>query len=428
MLSDSSLKLSLVRRLEAMTVPAAVHSVCEPIFEALGRRIAKIQFPHFKTILVVQPDLIGDVVLTSPFLRELRLLYPSAWISLVVEPSTKNLVELCPYVDEIFVYDCASWRLYWRWKFCIRAAMLALRHLLWRNYDVAFFPQWDTDHYYGTMVAYLSGATFRISYSEATTQEKLTNNSGYNLLLSHALEDSTLRHEVEQKLYILRALGLEPNSEELEVWLGEEDEKFANRLIASFVHGAERRPIVAICPAGSHPRKLWPIERFTSIARWLVQNFNACIVIVGGDDARAAASAIRAALPSDSVINCAATTTLRQTAALLKRCALYVGNDTGAMHIAAALSVNVVAVSCHPLSASPRRAYSPVRFRPWSKNYQIMQPVEALDNCAVENEYCISDNAHCIQAVSEDAVKEAIETFLFPGSGRGTANTEAVCQ
>lgn len=413
------MKMSAVDWLEKITLPASVYSHVEPFFAVFGRRKLSNNFPHeVRKILVVQPDLIGDVLLTAPFLRELRAAFPAAWITLVVEPGVFDLVELCPHVDEIFQYDCKNWRLYWRWKFCFTAAWLSLRQLFWRRFDMAIFPHWDVDHYYGTMVAYLSGATYRLSYSEAVNHDKRVINKGYNILLTHALEEPFMRHEVEHNLYILRALGLNIHSEAPEIWLGDKDEAFADSFLQAY--SSKNRPLIAICTGGSHPCKRWPVDRFLAVAQWLIAEYDAAILLVGSAADSPVAEILQANL-QERVINATGRATLRQSAALIKRCKFYVGNDTGPMHMAAAVSLPVVAISCHHVTASPLKAYSPTRFGPWGVPHRVLQPAEALDRCATSGQAedgtsfcacCISDRPHCILGVTIEAVKQAVSELI----------------
>ncbi len=151
------------------------------------------------------------------------------------------------------------------------------------------------------------------------------------------------------------------------------------------------------------------------IAGWLIDTYDAQILLVGSPAEREAGKLFREL--GNRVLNSIGKTTLREAAALLKHCQLYVGNDTGPMHLAAANGVPVVAVSCHPLEAAPSRAYSPKRFSPWKVQHRILQPKGAFDVCAnsgkLENglsfcDYCISDRAHCILGVTIEAVKTGV--------------------
>lgn len=329
-----SLKLRTVDFLERLALPDSVKGMAEDWFELAGRRRPREDFPyHYKKILVIQPDLIGDLVLTAPFLRELRAVYPDSWITLVVEPGTFNLVEHCPHVNEVLKYDCKQWKLYWRWKLCLAAAWLSARHLIWRNFDLAIFPHWGVDHYYGSMVAYLSGAMYRIGYSERVTAEKRIVNRNYNVLLTHALEEGAVKHEVEQKLFVIRSLDCQPASDHLELWLTNKDETFAQAFLRAHRY-RNSLPLVAICLGGSHARKRWPPERFLHVARWLIDTYDAEILLVGSSADREASEQLKNAGLGSRLIDATSKTTLRQSAALLKHCCLYVGNDTGPMHLA----------------------------------------------------------------------------------------------
>jgi len=102
--------MSAVRHvLDWLIFPRGTLIFAEPFFWSLGRRRTgkEIDLSQVNRVLVVRLDEIGDVVMTTPFLRELRRRLPDAWITLVVKPAAYNLVELCPYVHEVRTYD---WR------------------------------------------------------------------------------------------------------------------------------------------------------------------------------------------------------------------------------------------------------------------------------------------------------------------------------
>src|SRR5262245_30013994 len=100
-----SLAASLCSRL---ICPETTYMVWEKLFWLMGRRPRGQSSPaSVKSILVVRNDGIGDVILTSPLLKGLRSTFPAARVTLVVRPAVRNLVELCPYVDEILVYNRA---------------------------------------------------------------------------------------------------------------------------------------------------------------------------------------------------------------------------------------------------------------------------------------------------------------------------------
>ena len=112
----------------------------------------------------------------------------------------------------------------------------------------------------------------------------------------------------------------------------------------------------------------------------------------------------------DSGINSAEKATLRQAVALLKRCRLFVGNDSGPMHIAAAVGLPAVEISCHPIDGSLFHSNSPRRFGPWGVSHVILQPKNKLDFCT---DACNASHAHCIRGVTVEQTKEAITSLLY---------------
>jgi heptosyltransferase-2 len=108
-------------------------------------------------------------------------------------------------------------------------------------------------------------------------------------------------------------------------------------------------------------------------------------------------------------------TTLRQAAALLKRCCLYIGNDTGPMHLAAGVGTPVIELCCHPLTGSPMTSPWPERFHPWNVAQTVLRPPVPLAPCV---DGCVADDAHCIRTIGVDEVLRAARAMLGKNGGR----------
>jgi len=404
----------------------ATHRTGELFFAALGRRgkQAEIQPPQVQRILVVRLDEIGDMVLTSPFLRELRGFFPSTWITLIVKPALVNLVELCPHVNEVLTYDWNTPGRSTRLRRHGRALKLAWEHLWKRRFDLAILPRWGPDYYHGAFVLYFSGAPWRVGYSESVSEEKRRRNSGFDHLLTHLLFDTTPKHEVERNLEVLHFLGAKIQESDLELWLGREDEAFAQQILES--HGVlPEDSLVAFAPGAGAANRLWPILNFAELGRWLLREYHPRIVLVGGTQDRDFGEYFEGQL-CDRVVNAIGRTTLRQAAALLRLCHLFLGNDAGPMHLAAACGLPVVEISCHPRGGSPLHGNSPLRFGPWGVPHIVLQPERPLEPC---KDACVSEHAHCILGVSVEQAREAIgvlasQQFAFV-SKRGASHRGA---
>ncbi len=390
----------------------------EPFFYLKGMRHngRKIDLSQVTRVLVVRLDEIGDVVMTTPLLRELRRNFPEAWITLVVKPEVHNLMELCPYVNEVLTYD---WRVKGRFGLLgrhVRALRLAWSHLWQRRFDLAILPRLDADHYHGTFVAYFSGAQWRVGYSEHVIDHKRIANNGFDRLLTHPLHCNNLKHEVEHNLDVIRWLGGYVEEDQLELWLSQDDEDFAGQyLIGREVKSDDM--LVGLAPGAQAPKRVWPADRFAELGLWLQQRYGAILLVVGGPGEEPLGEGLERRL-GPKAVNAVGRTTLRQTAALLKRCRFFVGNDTGPMHMAAALGVPVVELSCHPKSGSPWSANSPSRFGPWGGRHKVLQPETPCPPCTKE---CVADHAHCILGITVEQVEQAVVEQLYLPESRKEA-------
>ena len=413
-------KLIAQRLWFSSAAPTITHRLGEPLFQRLGRRreASPFDLTKLRRVLVVRLDKIGDVALSTSFLRELRRNVPDASITLVVSPAAHPLVTSCPYVDEVQTYDWRASR-YFGPLHHLHALAKAGRDLWRRRFDLAIVPCWGIDYYLASFLAYFSGAPWRLGYSERVTGAKQHLNRGFDRLFTHVSSDDAVKHEVEHNLDLLRFIGCDIERDELELWIGEADEQFATALL-------RRRDVrsddllIALAPGAGSPKRQWPIERFGALATWLTEEFAAKVLIVGGPGEEPLGRELASTL-DDRGIDVVGRTTIGQSAALLRQCQLFIGNDSGPMHVAAATGVPVIEISCHPRGGSPQHDNSPKRFGPWGKGHIVIQPEHSLQPCA---ESCVATIAHCITGVSLEQVKRAASVRLArhrPGAEAASA-------
>jgi heptosyltransferase-2 len=371
-----------------------------------GSYPSELDFRQLQGILVLRIDEIGDMILTTPFLRELRRNAPQAWITLVVKPETRNLVEFCPYVNEVLVFD---WRLKGRLaelRRHARAFVFARKHL-WRRFDLAVVPRWGVDYYDATYLAYLSGTPRRVAYSEHCSETKARLNRGYDQLLTQTFDGRGVKHEVELNLDFLQFLGGEVNDSRLELWLTEDDRAFAGKILAAHRVG-DGELLIAFSPGSRAMTRCWPLERWIELGRRLKGEFEPRIVILGSEQEKELGACIEKSLGS-TVINLVGCATLRQTSAILERCSLTVSNDSGPMHLAGAAGSAVVEISCHPRGGDPYHGNSPTHFHPWGVPHIVLQPEPAVPPCSNS---CNSPVAHCILGIDVESVQQAVRNLL----------------
>lgn len=360
-----------------------------------------------RAILVVALAEIGDMVLLSPFVRELRRLAPDARITLVTLPRGASLFSVCDEVDEVLIYDARAPRLLKPFILPGIARKFAQRHFRSRQFDLALIPRWDTDQNLATALALFSGALRRVGYSETVNPRKRVLNAGFDSLLTDVLPGEGNGHEVERHLAFIRALGGDPSSDLLELWLSGPDREMATELLPQRGRSIGG-PIVALGIGAAHPKRRWPLSRFAEVGRTLQNDWGAHIVVVGGDtDQEAQAELLNDLGPA--VSGFAGLLTLRQTAAVLESCQLFIGNDSGPLHLAVASGLPVVEISCHPKGGAPSDPNAPERFGPWRVPSMVLRPSNTAGSCRAG---CTDAHAHCILGVSSESVIAACEGLV----------------
>lgn len=159
-----------------------------------------------KSILVLRTGAIGDMVCTTPFLRELRKCYPDYHIAIVCQPSTKNMLEACPYIDEIMIYDRTG-RKHRFLKNLFRSYHFVKKNFTNRNFEIVIDPNHDScpDSYPDSYLAWLSGANRRIAYSELISEKQHRYFMGmHDKFFSDLCHDNDVHHEVESTLGLLK--------------------------------------------------------------------------------------------------------------------------------------------------------------------------------------------------------------------------------
>jgi heptosyltransferase-2 len=352
-------------------------------------------------IIVIRVDNIGDVVLSSSFLRSLRAQAPGAHISLVVKPDVFNLAETCPYIDEVLIYDwpkdtCfgAIRQVIYPWRFAAKR--------LQDRFDIVFVPRRGEDIRGGHLLAYLSRAPVRIGSSERGNRAAA--------LLTHGVGTSRPVHEVEYNMSLLPATDQPESGPRLEVWVTDEDRAWAEQALGK--GPADRNPRwIAVAPGAASAHKQWPAEAFALLSKRLIVEQDSSVVILGASADRTAGKVI-GMVGGDRVLDLTGRTTLRQAAAILGRCDLLVSNDSAPVHMAAACGTPVVVLSCQKDGADPAGTDSSARFRPWNVKHLVLHPTNMLPPCLVT---CNARESHCIRTISVEKVLEAAAVLYDRG-------------
>jgi len=298
-------------------------------------------------ILVISLAGIGDTLFATPLIHELRANFPAARIdALVLWAGAKHLLEGNPHLNAVhqqnFITASKADSLRFLW------------HLRRQNYDLSLntHPQ-SRVHY--RAVARLVNARIRAShqYDNAGVWDRW--------LVNRTLKQDYTRHAVENNLDLLAIIGarrLLPRHE-YEVYLAPADFKWAEDFLAG--HDCTGRKILGIHVGSGGTKNLplrrWPLDHYLALVKELRQSHpELAVLLFGGPDEEKDHLAIRAQTGPGQVL-IPETSSLRQAAALLKRCDVFLSVDTALMHLAAAMKVPRLAVIETPTWNKPIEPY-----------------------------------------------------------------------
>jgi len=278
---------------------------------------------NIKRILVFRPDGIGDAINSTPAISALRDAYRNAHLAVVLRPPGAEILSLNPDIDEIIICDAGN----------LTTKLRFLRLLRAGCYDMAVVLR---DASWCNFMAYASGARYRVG--------RRAERRMFSFTLTHAVtsrDPKGTKHEVDRNLDIVRLTGAKGGDNRLILNLSEDEKAWAR----DFLHRQgvdETAPLVGVHPGGSSSDKLWSPENFAHVANQLMKRFDAKIMLFNGPGEDHLARSIQGAMTHPPIL--AAGLGVRQSAALIGRCSLFLCNDSGPMHIAAALKVPTVAL------------------------------------------------------------------------------------
>lgn len=351
--------------------------------------------PATESILVMRYRFIGDTVLTIPFLRNLRHAEPKAHIAWMVAPGASDIVKGIPYVNEMIYWDPVT----------IHADSRGSHHTIFSK--VAFIKDLRRHHFdkiyvlkrslSSALIAWLSGAPKRIGFDT----------EGRGVLLTTRVPYRHDQHEVKNFLDVLKADGINVKDDFLEIWTSPEEEERIARVLADAGITTFNR-IAAIHPFSAVTQRGWPLENYAALTTRLRKEGNFRTIIIGGPGDVEAFAKVKHMF-GDNIIDLVGKCNLRDTIALLLRCSLFVGNDSGIMHLAAAAGTPLVALF------GPQ---SPVKFGPWSARSKVIYKGMACSPCRQkffsECEPSVRMRPACMESISVDEVFQ--ESVRISGS------------
>ncbi len=332
-----------------------------------------------RKILIRATNWIGDAIMTTPAVRTIRQNFPKAEISILVHPWVADVFSASPYIDRIIPYQKRS----------VHSGLSGMRRLSRelrrQNFDLAILLQ---NAFEAALIVKLAGIPLRLGYSRDCR----------GILLSHAIGLKKQRKKIHQVHYYQRLLtdaGFKLGPDELFLQVSQADRDSAARFLNS-----QEGPLIGLNPGAAYgPAKRWPAEKYADLAHMVEQKYQARVMVFGTNDDRQAAAVI--ARRCKEIIDLTGRTTLAEAMALIDQCQVFVTNDSGLMHVAAALKTPLAAIF---------GSTNPVTTGPFSENNIILRQPLPCSPCM--ETHCRQNNFACMENIGVEDVLTAVDVLL----------------
>jgi lipopolysaccharide heptosyltransferase II len=345
------------------------------------KELPKIESSSINKILLIRLRRIGDIIMTTPAISALRSEFPKAHIAYAVEKPYRLLVEGNPNLDKILISPQEK---------TIRKFIGFVKGVRKERYDLIL------DFHCGpraSLVTLFSGARLKIGY-------KIKYRGFiYNRTIPRSKENGYY-HSVENHINLVRALGVKVDSLpplDLPQARKEEEEKIRNFIQDNKLDGSK---IIGIHISAGNEFRDWGTENLAQLIKLLTQQEGVTVVLLGEKEDQTAEEEVlkRANLPLLSLVG---KLNLRELKEFISHSALFVGSDSGPMHIAASTSTPIVAYFGPTLSA---------HFSPWKAEAYLIEKDYDCRPC--KQKRCLYKDFRCLRSIKPEEVYEACLRFL----------------
>lgn len=348
-----------------------------------GAANLKLKFVN-GAVLVKEVNWLGDLVMSLPALRAIRAEFASARLSVLVRAELAGFFEGLNWIDEVIAYPSATG---------LGRSMRVISEIRRRHFDLSIlFP----NSFESALWVTLGGVRRRVGYATDHRRLMLTDTATPT---ADALEG----HQSQYWLGLIRdTLGITAGSElldqrlevgvkplvEMSTWLG-------NHRLRPDV-----KALVAIAPAAAYgPAKEWPLVRYAALIDLIADRFGTECILIGAPEDRAKCEQV-AATARAGAVNAAGTISLGEVTALLSLCSGFVGNDSGAMHVAAAVGIPTIGIF---------GSTNPIRTGPVGAQARFLQYPMPCSPCLERT--CRYGHYDCLRAISPEVVLDALVQF-----------------
>lgn len=337
-----------------------------------------------ENVLCIRLDTIGDVLMTTPAIRALKESHPGRRITLLTSSAGAATASLVPEVDEVIVYD-APWLKATAPRADSRPEYEMALQLCHLQFDAAvIFTVYSQNPLPSAFLCYLADIPLRLAHCHENPYQLLTD-------WVKDPEPEIMRHEVRRQLDLVATVGCQTKDERMSLHVSET----ANRRVRELLRerGIDQRPWIIIHPGATAPSRRYPPEGFAEVAERLVLD-GIQVVFTGTEPERALVEGIQAAMAvgSSSLVGCL---NLSELAALIAIAPILIANNTGPVHIAAAVGTPVVDLY----------ALTNPQHTPWGVPHRVLFHDVACKYCY--KSICPEGHHHCLRLVTPESIVNA---------------------
>lgn len=345
---------------------------CQPLSELRTDKVRRI--------LLINSTALGDLLFSTPVIRCLKRNFPAWEVDIVVQPGLKSLLQHNPDLQHCWDFPGRSLRL-----------LKLAKTLRARSYDVVIILHGNDPE--ASLLAWRSGSPFIIGSGK----------SPCSFAYSYGVAPGPPgEHAIEKRLNFIRPLGVTIDNKHMDMFLPASVKSQAETILTRHF-GKVPTMLVAFHPGGSAPYKQWPLENFIKVGKFLKKVYNAHFLLISTRAERDLAQSLVHGLEAPALVT-GGSYDLLTVAALLSRCRLFVGNDSGPLHLALALRTPSIGL----LGAD-----DPKRIGPYQADW---------GSCIFKEEACLRNpcltrdcpRSRCLEAIQPGEVIRLIQEWWQP--------------
>ncbi len=290
-----------------------------------------------KRIAVIELAHLGDVLVATPAIRLLRKKFPGAHIAVVVSPWSEDIITGNPDIDEVVRYRASWFDRIEKKHFSLKETLGFIRTLRRGSFDLGIDMRCDVRV---ILLMWLGRIKYRVGYGF----------TGGGFLLSKVVpfdvEKRQDRHQIDHNIDLVKAAGpgkkIDGIDRRMAVYFSDADQRYIDGYLRANSITKEDF-LIAIQPGTGLPSKSWPVEKFDLLVGKILKTHKVKIILVGGPQETHLGDKIAASGHAD-LVNAIGRTSIKQLMALLKRCRLFIGANSGLMHFASAAGAPIIAI------------------------------------------------------------------------------------